>query len=159
VLKEIGEVVQGFTIDTVIGYHGGEPVYSCTCGGCGVSGVSVKHSEFRRGTAKCNSVSHFAVMKEKLPVLSLPPEPELEPITVDEYVLNLKAARDAENKRCIAVARDQWCSYIAHGASNAWHLDKMLDIKDWAKLPLEHREEILEKQRSGFYEKQKESID
>jgi hypothetical protein len=92
-------------------------------------------------------------MKEKLPVLSLPPEPEPE-TTVDQYVHGLRAARDAENKRRIAVARDQWCGYIGHGVAHGWNLEKMLDIKDWLKLTEDYRQGILDKQASGFYEKE-----
>ncbi len=156
VLKKLGEVVDGFTIDGVIGYHAGEPVYTVTCGGCGVSGVSITHNEFRRGTAKCSSTSHFATIKDKLPRLSLPPEPEPE-TTVDQHALDLKAKRDAERKRHIAVARDQWNKYVRHGIDRGWNLKKMIDIKDWLNVPLEYREEILEKQRLGFYDRHKEN--
>ena len=157
VLKQPGEVIDGFRIDSVIGYSSNEPVYSTTCFDCGSSGVAIKHAEFRKGTAKCSSSTHFVATKEKLPVFSLPPqsEPEPETITVDQYVHGLRVARDDENKRYIAVARDQWCSYIRHGVAHGWNLDKMLDIQDWAKLPEEYRQGILDKQASqGILDKQ-----
>lgn len=154
VLKALGETIQGFTVDGVIGYHAGEPVYTVTCSACGVSGVSVKHDEFRRGSARCSSNSHFAVTRGKLPQLSLPTDPEPE-TTVDQYVLGLRAARDAERKKYIAVARDQWNEYIWFGIDRGWKVEKMIDAHDWLNVPLEYREQILEKQKSGFYEAQK----
>lgn len=68
VLKQPGEVIQGFRIDTVIGYSASEPVYGTTCGECGTRGVAITHDQFRKNTAKCSSSTHFVSTKGMQPV-------------------------------------------------------------------------------------------
>lgn len=155
VLKEIGEVIDGFRIDSVLGYSSNEPVYSTTCGECGTSGVAIRHDDFRKkGKPRCSSSTHFSAVKEKLPQLSLPPETE--PVSVNDYVANLKATRDAAETAYKRKAAEQWCSYIRHGVDHGWNLDKMIDIRDWLKVTEQDRQSILDKQASGYYEQKKE---
>jgi hypothetical protein len=83
VLKQPGEVVQGFRIDTVLGYSSNEPVYSTSCGECGTRGIAITHDQFRKNTAKCTSSTHFIYTKEVLPVTVVMAQ-ESEPAAVTE---------------------------------------------------------------------------
>ena len=59
ITKQIGEVIDGLEVQTILRYEKNEPVYGCLCLKCGTHGVPVRHDEFRKGTARCISSLHL----------------------------------------------------------------------------------------------------
>lgn len=56
--RQIGEVINGLEIQTILRSERGQPVYGCLCRECGAKGVPVRHEQFSTGAAKCISSLH-----------------------------------------------------------------------------------------------------
>jgi hypothetical protein len=172
-VNRVGETIGDLEVQTILRYEKSEPVYGCRCI-CGAAGVGIKHDAFRKGTARCTSSLHGRpeVRPSATSAISVgsrgngwaefyheqlnQPQPEPAPETVDPYVAKLRAARDEAATAYKRKAVDQWSQYIKHGVAHNWNVAGMIDLKDWLTVPEQYRQDILDKQASGYYEKKKQ---
>ncbi len=166
--KSLGEVINGLEVQTIIGYDSA-PVYSCRCTECGAKGVTVRHEQFTNGTSRCTSSLHGKV--RVMPAASstaevrsrdggwaehysekLKPQEE-PPSAVDPQIAARKAKQAAENQRRTSELRRQHHRYFNHCLSHGWPMDKAFTFAQWCSIDDFYRAQILERQASGYYEK------
>jgi hypothetical protein len=167
IVKQPGEIIGDFQIETITRYEKGEPVYSTHCEVCGVSGNPVTHDQFRKGTARCLSSMHGKAeivpsgsasaqvtgrgngwdeyYSAKLSAQATP-----EPPKVDLAEEQREKRRAAEQQRWTEVMHGKFRQYFNHALANHWLLEKLWSFAQFCSIC--DIDAFLAKQKSGYYD-------
>jgi hypothetical protein len=167
-ISRLGETIGGLYVSSILRFVDNEPLYSCKCLECG-STVPIAHRLFRQGNARCTSSIHGHVQTKPATSSSsqvgirsdgwaehyaemLKPQEEPPP-GPDPEIAARKAKQAAENQRRTAELRRQHHKYFNHCLSHNWPMDKAFTFAQWCSIDDDYRGQILERQASGYYEK------
>jgi hypothetical protein len=167
-ISRLGETIDNLYVKSILRFVDNEPLYSCECLECG-STVPIAHRLFRQGNARCTSSIHGHAQAK--PATSstgevrsrdsgwneyyaekMKPEPVPPPVP-DPEIEARKARQAAETQRKTAELRRQHLQYYDHVLTHNWPLDKAFTFKQWCSIDAFYRAQILERQASGYYEK------